>query len=265
MRPKDNKELYSDTPEFDRWAFRTELDPDERCVLTRYLDPHGKTLEAGTAGGRVLLGLRELGFSNLQGYDYVVGFIEEARRRDTSGTIRFEVQDATGLDYADESFDQLLYVQQMLSGFEDEPSRHAAFREAFRILRPGGTAIFSFLCYEVRLKSTVFALFIRYLGLLRWICGVRRSRQMLPWMRIGNRFNPGALLDRGPYVHWFRVQEAADSLQGVGFAFRAIGTSRQMMAGETHTSPETLLTEPLDGALYCVCTKRSPSPELRSA
>jgi len=44
----DNKEVYR-TVEFDRWADRTDLNADERYLITHYLKPAGRTLEAGTS------------------------------------------------------------------------------------------------------------------------------------------------------------------------------------------------------------------------
>ena len=44
----DNKELYR-TVEFDRWVDRTDLNADERYLITRYLKPAERTLEAGTS------------------------------------------------------------------------------------------------------------------------------------------------------------------------------------------------------------------------
>jgi ubiquinone/menaquinone biosynthesis C-methylase UbiE len=63
-----------------------------------------KTVEAGTAGGRILREMKDLGFQELYGYDYVPEFIEQAKQRDASQSISFEVQDATDLTYENSRF-----------------------------------------------------------------------------------------------------------------------------------------------------------------
>lgn len=52
-----------------------------------------------------------MGFRSLYGYDYVPEFIAQAKQRDPSQSIRFDVQDATDLDYEDASFDQILLIK----------------------------------------------------------------------------------------------------------------------------------------------------------
>ena len=166
--------------------------------------------------------------------------------------------------YAAASFDQLLYLQQLICFVDGEQARLAALREAFRILRPSGLAVFSFLSYEVRSGSMVYSLFLAYLRLFRLLSRSKTSEQTLPWLRLRDRFNFASLLDRGPYVYWFRADEAADLLQTVGFTLRAIGTRRQVLEGRMHSSAETLANVPMDGALYCVCSKPSSTSEPRA-
>jgi len=141
---EDSQRVFADE-EFDHWAHKEELSPSEKVLVPRFLNPALSTLRAGTAGGRIPLALQELGFNNLCGYDIVPGRMAEAKRRDKSGQIRFEVGDATELHYQSESFEQIIYLQQILSMIGDEGSKKAA-AEAFRILKPGGVALFSFAC-----------------------------------------------------------------------------------------------------------------------
>jgi len=258
-----NKDVYA-TVEFHRWIGRSELDADEQYLVRHYLKPGSKTLEAGTGGGRILLALRDMGFTDLHGFDYVPGFIDQARAADPQKRINFEVQDATRLSYADDSFDQIIYLQQMLSCMDGPGAAPTAAREAYRILRPGGIALFSFLCYEVRSQSLVGRLLMTHVGLIRWLSRSTRSPQATPWIRMGDRFNHGALLDRGPYIYWYRIQEAAKMLENAGFALEAVATSHQLRReGEPPAEPRAQLprsaTEltghPMRGALYCICRK----------
>ena len=250
----DNKEVYR-TVEFHRWVDRTDLNADERYLITRYLKPAGRTLEAGTGGGRILLAMRRMGFTDLHGFDFVPEFVEDARRKDPTREIDFQVQDATRLTYPDAAFDQLIYLQQIVCFIESESARFQAVREAFRVLRPGGVALFSVLSFEVRRRSPIYRVLMTYWRLLRWIRGSPLSTQAMPWMRLGGRFNAAALLDRGPYVHWFRTEELLGRLQSAGFLIEAVGSSRQIADGRLCTDLAQLTEQTLDGPLYCVCNK----------
>ena len=250
----DNKEVYR-TVEFHRWVDRTDLNADERYLISTYLDPTQKTLEAGTGGGRILLAMKEMGFSSLSGFDFVPELVAEARRKDPSGAIDFQVQDATRLTYPDAAFEQLIYLQQIVGFNESESARFQAVREAFRVLRPGGVALFSVLSFEVRRSSPIYRVLMTYWRLLRWIRRSPLSTQAMPWMRLGGRFNAAALLDRGPYVYWFRTEELLGRLQSAGFLIVAVGSSRQIAERQLRAGVADLSPSDLRGGLYCVCRK----------
>lgn len=251
---RDNKNVYS-TVEFDRWVDRTDLDPDEHFVITHYLDRGCRTLEAGTGGGRILRAMRQMDFTDLHGFDFVPGLIDKARAADGDGRISYEVQDATRLSYPDNAFDQVIYLQQILCFIGDDVGRERAIHEAFRVLRPGGVALFSILSYEVRRRSPVYRTLMSYWKLLRWLRGSSLSPQAMPWMRLGDRFNPAALLDRGPHVHWFRTDEIVSQVQSAGLSLQAVGSSRQIRQGRLCANLGQLTDQPLEGAVYCVFRK----------
>lgn len=249
-----NKEVYN-TVEFSLWAYRKGLIPEEKYLLEKYLDKKGKTLEAGTAGGRILLELKDFGFESLYGFDYVPKFIEQARQRDISHSITFEVQDAASLNYDDYCFDQIIYLQQIISLIDNEVGRLKALKEAYRILKSGGNALFSFLSFDVRSRSAAYLPYLMYLRLYRKLRGLNRSIQYLPWLKLGGKFNFSSLLDTGPYVYWYSLQEAQQILREVGFEIVAIGSTYQISQERMHVSLETWANEPIEGMLYFVCKK----------
>lgn len=240
------------------WTEAAGLKPDERALIERYLDPAGSTLEAGSGGGRILGEMRGLGFTSLTGFDFVPELVAEARAAHPSGEISFDVADATHLTYPDESFDQVIYLQQLLSSLESPGDRDRVAREAFRVLRPGGVALFSVLPYEVRSRSRLARPYLAYLRLLRRMRRSHRPDQLLPRMRMRGRPSPGALRDDGPHVYWYRVAEVERELTGAGFRITAIGTTPQVVAGRMPDIAAGLSEASLAGTLYVVCTRPSP-------
>jgi SAM-dependent methyltransferase len=249
------KAFYS-TVEFDSWANRKGLTPDEKYLVERYLDKKGKTLEAGTGGGRILLEMKDLGFTSLHGYDFVPGLIERARQRDPSHSIHFEVQDATSLSYEDESFDQIVYLQQFIGVLDDDADRAKALKEAARVLRVGGTALFSFLSFKTRSGGAVYPMYLAYLYLVRKLRHSNRSIRYFPYNYRGGKLNlPSLLLGGGPYLYRYTLREAYHALREVGFRVTAVGSREQITRGMMYKSVEEMEGKPIRKAIYFVCTK----------
>lgn len=245
------KEFYNTTEGFDELSNRTGLYPDENYVIQKYLAPGRKTLEAGTGDGRILGEIKKLGFTSLYGYDFVPAFIERAKQRDTSGSICFEVQDATCLNYEDSCFDQILYLQQIISIIDDEVGRAKAVKEAYRILKVGGTAIFSFISFETKTGGVMYQLYLMYLYLIRKLIGSNYSVQYTPLKTGGGAI----LLDKGPYLYRYKLQEAYDALTEVGFQVAAIASREQILQGIMYDSLAAMSEQPIKGAIYFVCEK----------
>lgn len=251
---RTNKDIYQGE-EFSRWSHREGLIQEEEYLINHYCEKHLRTLEAGTAGGRILLEMNRNGFTDLHGYDFVPELIDVAIRRDTSNQIEFAVDDAISLHYDDASFDQILYLAQIISFIESPDDRLKAIKEAYRVLRPGGTALFSFLLYETRNSNLLLVPLMIYLRLLRKVRGSQRPLRALPWLRLNGKPNLHALLDKAPYNYWFRLKEAKDLLESNGFQVIALGTSHQLRNDTICDSYEELTRLPLRGMLYIACRK----------
>lgn len=243
------------TVEREYWTEAAGLKPDERALIERYLDRDAATLEAGAGGGRILAEMRRLGFASLAGFDFVPELVAEARRADPSGEIRFDVEDARALGYPDASFDQVVYLQQLLSSIESAADRRTVAAEARRVLRPGGVALFSVLPFDVRRRSVLMRPYLGYLRLLRRVRGSDRPDQLLPRMRMRGRPTPAALRDAGPHVYWYRAEEVERELTGAGFEVTAIGTTPQVLADAMRPSADDLDGQRLEGTLYIVCRR----------
>jgi SAM-dependent methyltransferase len=249
-----NKELYRGA-EFLTWLNNRTLIPAEIYLISKYLDPQLSTVEAGTNGGRILLGMQDMGFTNLSGFDYVPELIDRAIEQDITRTIDFQVQDAIELDYPDHRFDQIIYLMQILCTLENREDSLKVVRESYRILKPGGTGLFSVLNFEIRNAKPIFSIYYKYLKLLRKLRGDRRSVQSSPWFQLNGKFNFGTIVDRPPYTYWYQITEIYDLLKSVGFEIVGIGTDAQISADSLKHTDLELLNEELSGTLYIVVRK----------
>ncbi len=223
----DQRDFFREV-ELDYWAEAEGLKGEERTLVARHLDPAQPTLDAGTGGGRIPRALAELGFTELTGFDFAPELVAAARRADRSAAIRFDVADATALPYDDASFGQALYLQQVICTIDDQDGRRAALREATRVLRPGGTALFSFVCLEARLAARAQRAYVGYLRAMRRLRRDQRSIQSMPRLRLRGKFDLGALRDRGPYNWWYRAEEAGRALVAAGFEVEGIGFGAEL-------------------------------------
>lgn len=254
-RISTTKEMYS-TVEFNFWAYKEySLLPGEKFLIETYLEKSLKTLEAGTGGGRIVSSMQKIGFKNLYAFDYVPDFIQIAKNKNNPNNICFSVENAVSLNYKDDEFEQLLYLQQVISLIEDEAGRYNAFKEAYRILKKGGTAIFSLLNFDSRVMSPFYIPYLMYLRILRKIGNVNRSIQYLPQLKYAGKMNLESLLDRPPLLYWYRFEEAYQIIQEANFKIVAFGSDFQISQRRMHTSLETLKQAPNKGMLYFVCTK----------
>ncbi len=184
-----NRDRYA-TTDFEKWAGRRELFTAEEWLIDRYLSKDGATLDAGTGGGSIIFAMRDMGFTSLAGFDNVPEMVSTARSRDPAGDIRFDVMDATNLGYEDDSFDQLVYLQWLISLVEGADGRIAALREAHRVLRSGGVALFSLASWDTRQHRTTVKAVGTWLRVLR---SVRRTDRHCPRLATPSSGGPAQL------------------------------------------------------------------------
>ena len=243
-----NRDRYA-TTDFDKWATNgRHLSSAERWLIENYLSKDGDTMEAGTGGGSIVYAMRGMGFTSLTGFDNVPGLVQAARAGDPAGEITFDVQEATDLDYEDGSFDQIIYFQLLLSLVEGEEGRVEALREAYRVLRSGGVALFCVASRETGESRTTIRAMGLWLSALRALRRTDRNPQDWPHIRVGDQRNLGAFLDRGPYLHWFTEAEARELLEAAGFSIVLAADDQEL------TSRAGGLERPGAG-LWFVCTK----------
>lgn len=123
----------------------------ERELIRRYLpDREEPILEAGCGAGRVTLGLWQLGYRRLVGFDFAAELIEQAENlaeeRHATG-VRFLQADATRLgechQFRDNSFAGILFPFNGLMQIPGRKHRRTAMHSLHRLCRPGGYLIFT--------------------------------------------------------------------------------------------------------------------------
>ena len=135
---------------YTRAAHSLGLWKSERAVIGRFLPDRGaRILEAGCGAGRVALGLWELGYTNLVGFDFAGELLEQARSLadERGATISFVEADATRLgDAAGLSTGPFAGAVFMFNGLMQIPGRRdrrLALAGIRRLCAPGAPLVFT--------------------------------------------------------------------------------------------------------------------------
>lgn len=136
------------------------LYPEEEYLFPKYYRPGESVLDLACGMGRTTLMLHEMGL-RVRGIDRSEVFVEIAQRR--FPYLDFRIGSYDCIDESDSSFSHILISINGIDCAFPEAQRCAAFRECARVLKPGGTFIFS----SHNLKSMHwFSPYYR--GRLRW-------------------------------------------------------------------------------------------------
>ena len=118
-----------------------ELFPAERKAIDRHFaDPPASVLDVGCGVGRVASLLADRGF-DVTGIDVSEPFVERARS--LFPDVEFRVADARDTPFATGTFDHVVFSFFGLDYVRPESEREATLREIRRVLKPGGTFVFS--------------------------------------------------------------------------------------------------------------------------
>lgn len=117
----------------------------ERAVFEKYFNSGDALLELGCGAGRIALNLERLGYSNITATDLSPDMIDIAKNiaQDFNSKVRFLVQDACSLDFADESFDGAIFGFNGLMQIPRRQMRLKAMREIWRVLKEGSRFAFT--------------------------------------------------------------------------------------------------------------------------
>ncbi|HWA95901.1 MAG TPA: class I SAM-dependent methyltransferase [Terracidiphilus sp.] len=114
--------------------------PEEKYLIEKYFHPGRRVADLACGMGRTTLRLHELGFT-VAASDISAALIEAARSR--FPYLDFKVGSFTSVDAPDTSFDNVLISANAIDFAYPLTQRIVALREAARILKPGGTFLYS--------------------------------------------------------------------------------------------------------------------------
>ena len=116
------------------------LYPQEKLLIAKYYKSGESVLDLACGCGRTTLRLHEMGM-RVKGTDVADTFIEVARRR--FPYLPLELGSYLDIREPGASYDHVLISFNGIDYAWPEENRHRALRECHRVLRPGGTLIFS--------------------------------------------------------------------------------------------------------------------------
>jgi ubiquinone/menaquinone biosynthesis C-methylase UbiE len=123
------------------YARERGLRPIERQLVDEFVGhPPARVLDIGCGAGRTTIGLADAGYETVA-IDLSRSLLGLARRRFPS--LDFYEMDAAALAFADRSFDAVLFSYNGIDCLHPVAARERCFAEAGRVLKPGGTFIFS--------------------------------------------------------------------------------------------------------------------------
>ena len=139
-----NRRVYESAEVVEQYASmagEVGLFPSEQAILQRLWTGHpkGTVLDVGVGAGRTTQAL-SAAFANYIGVDYAASMVN--RCRELFPALDFRAQDARALAFPDLSFDSVWFS---FNGIDYVPleDRMDVLREAARVVRPGGTFVFS--------------------------------------------------------------------------------------------------------------------------
>jgi len=117
----------------------------EEKVFARVFAKTDRILDLGTGTGRIAIGLAEMGYTHVLGIELSREMTKEARRiaRVLELSVYFKQGDATSLDFEDNLFDGAIFGFNGLMQIPGRDNRRSALSEIFRVVRPGGSLVFT--------------------------------------------------------------------------------------------------------------------------
>jgi SAM-dependent methyltransferase len=201
--------------------------PAEEIIVVEFFPDEAFVLDLGCGAGRTSIALAELGMQ-VVGIDISETMIQVAQDQASRAQVEVDhqVMDSRRLDFADNSFNIVLYSYNGLELVPGMAGKRAVLQEVYRVLKPGGRFIFTthslFACNR-------FAVF-RLLSFLRF-CAGRFLGLPVREQELGERFSDHPeeevkYLQVLPPFLWLRA------LRQCGFEIRYFNTHRRLEKGK---------------------------------
>lgn len=217
----------------------------EKYILEKYIcETNKKIIEAGCGGGRISFSLQRAGYKHIDAFDFCEDFIKNAKMENlkAGNPIHFFLADATNLSMIeDATYDYSIYLQQIIC-FVPRNRIKRALEESYRITKPGGIVIFSFLNYDGRRINKLLS---PILFILRKVRREDKNKQELPWLKVDGKINYLCLCKNQATNYWFKFEQVITLLTKVGYEIKATYYESQF----TNSKEK--------GAMYIVCEKRN--------
>ncbi len=181
----------------------------EKILFSKHFKEEDALLDLGCGTGRITFGLYQRGYQKIVGLDISKEMLEEAIKLKDQGhyPIEFVLGDATQLAFIEQFFDGVIFAYNGLMQIPGLLNRRKAFKEINRVLKIGGTFIFTTHDMEADLDGRFFWREER----LRWEKGKQNPRLV----EFGDLVY--LLGDREMFMHVPQRDEILNCLQDYGF------------------------------------------------
>ncbi len=145
---ENERDFYNKEENIKRYGEAIEtvgLWDSEKIIFTKYLSRDSHILDLGCGAGRTTINLFKLGYQNIIGLDVAENLINYAKNYccDNNLNIDFILGDATNLEYADNTFDAVIFSYNGMQCIPKKSSRDLVLKEIHRVLKSGGLYIFT--------------------------------------------------------------------------------------------------------------------------
>jgi SAM-dependent methyltransferase len=211
----DMRRFYDDPAEIKKWGDDLAgqgLYETEARLVQQAFQPGATVLDVGCGGGREALALAALGFQ-VTAVDYTPAFVEACRAAAAARGLPLTVReaDARQLPFADNEFDHVIMVGQLLGHVRPQADRLRVLREIRRVMKPGA-AIVSTNAVERRLRYGAYFLAVNLARRLY------NPHKLEPYdaavRRIGGRPAQG---DARPIFHWYTAAQLTRDAVAAGW------------------------------------------------